>query len=421
MQSHTKAQLNAEDLDSLEEGCPNANPLAPLYRDFQVDASERILLTGHSHQAWPDCAKEGVLAAYQDAATHVDEKWERALQVAKRIKSEFARLMDDSSGAYVLGQNVHELALRCLSALPAYCQGQSLRAPILTTQGEFHSLRRQLDRFAEYGIEIQRVPHDLQLADHIIAALERKPKAHFGAIVLSAVGFLNGLIVPDLERIARAAREYQSPLIIDAYHALNVVPFSIQAQSLDDCFVLGGGYKYCQLGEGVCVLRIPTQRDFRPGLTGWFAEFELRDSLDPNASQLRYPKGAAAFAGSTYDPTSHYRAQAVLDFFDREQLTVNRLRKISQRQITRLREHFESLGLPADIISLADTVPDALRAGFLALRSNSAPKLCQSLRAQGVWTDARGEILRFGPAPYLNDSQLDAGMEALATAVKRLA
>jgi hypothetical protein len=31
---------------------------------------------------------------------------------------------------------------------------------------------------------------------------------------------------------------------------------------------------------------------------------------------VRYGAGAAAFAGATYDPTSHYRGAAVLDFFD---------------------------------------------------------------------------------------------------------
>ncbi len=32
------------------------NALAPHYRHFRV--AERLLLTGHSHQAWPDCGLE---------------------------------------------------------------------------------------------------------------------------------------------------------------------------------------------------------------------------------------------------------------------------------------------------------------------------------------------------------------------------
>jgi kynureninase len=48
------------------------NPLAPYYTRFRV--GERLLLTGHSHQAWPDCAERGQLRAWQDAADYVDGK-----------------------------------------------------------------------------------------------------------------------------------------------------------------------------------------------------------------------------------------------------------------------------------------------------------------------------------------------------------
>ena len=50
--------------------------LAPHYSRFRV--SERLLLTGHSHQAWPDVAFEGQIEAWADAAECVDEKWGRA-------------------------------------------------------------------------------------------------------------------------------------------------------------------------------------------------------------------------------------------------------------------------------------------------------------------------------------------------------
>ena len=52
----------------------------PHYARFRV--GERLLLTGHSHQAWPDVALEGVVEAFDDAARRVDEKWERAFAKA---------------------------------------------------------------------------------------------------------------------------------------------------------------------------------------------------------------------------------------------------------------------------------------------------------------------------------------------------
>ena len=50
--------------------------LAQRYRSFRV--SERILLTGHSHQAWPDVAWEGIERSWRDATDLVDLKWDRS-------------------------------------------------------------------------------------------------------------------------------------------------------------------------------------------------------------------------------------------------------------------------------------------------------------------------------------------------------
>ena len=60
--------------------------LRPLYSAFL--APGRVLLTGHSHQAWPDCARDGHLEAWDDAAELVDDKWERAFAKADRVRRE---------------------------------------------------------------------------------------------------------------------------------------------------------------------------------------------------------------------------------------------------------------------------------------------------------------------------------------------
>ena len=74
---------------------------------------------------------------------------------------------------------------------------------------------------------------------------------------------------------------------------------------LEQAFVVGGGYKYCQFGEGVCFLRIPADCSARPILTGWFSEFgELADN--PGAGPVAY---ATARIVRRFDlrPVSHYR------------------------------------------------------------------------------------------------------------------
>ena len=58
------------------------NPLAAHYSRFGV--AERLLLTGHSHQAWPDVGFEAQQRAWLDAAELVDDKWPRAREQAAR-------------------------------------------------------------------------------------------------------------------------------------------------------------------------------------------------------------------------------------------------------------------------------------------------------------------------------------------------
>jgi kynureninase len=372
------------------------SPLAPHYSRFRV--AERILLTGHSHQAWPDVAFEAQQRAWLDAAELVDGKWDRAFEQAARVRAGFARLLGDVPENIALGQNTHELVTRWLSALPL-----TMRRRIVTTSGEFHTIRRQLDRLAEEGLEIVRVP--ARPVEELAARVAREVDDRTLAVMVSSVLFETAEIVPDLHGIAAACDAHGVPLLVDAYHHLNVVPFNVRAMGLEDAFVTGGGYKYCQLGEGNCFLRVPPGTRLRPVLTGWFAEFQALETANRQPGEVPYPAGAAAFAGATYDPTSHYRAAAVFDFHAAQGLTPDRLRAVSVSQVGLLNNAIAALDLDPSRAHVVD-MPADRRAGFLAVRSPHAADLVRALRQAGVSADSRGEILRLGPAPYVSDEQL---------------
>ena len=63
------------------------NKLATHYSAFNV--GKRLLLTGHSHQAWPDVAMEGIKKSWEDAALLVDEKWGKAFGKAQEVRDGF--------------------------------------------------------------------------------------------------------------------------------------------------------------------------------------------------------------------------------------------------------------------------------------------------------------------------------------------
>ena len=118
--------------------------------------------------------------------------------------------------------------------------------------------------------------------------------------------------MPGLAALAGACRRHGAEVVVDAYHALGVMALPVRELGVADAWVVGGGYKYLQLGEGNAFLRLPAHADrIRPVVTGWFAEFaELTEAeRTPAASGTR--PAASAFAGATYDPTSHYRAARV--------------------------------------------------------------------------------------------------------------
>jgi kynureninase len=389
---------------TLESLRGNPNALSVHYGRFGV--ATRLLFTGHSHQAWPDVALHGQIEAFTDASSTVDGKWELAFRKAERLRSAYGDLLGDPGGTIALGANTHELVLRFLSSVDL------MRRPrLVTTDGEFHTLRRQLARLAEEGVEVVRVsaaPVDT-LAERVAAEVNDRT----AAVLMSSVLFQTSRIVPNLAVVAAACERAGVELLVDAYHALGVVPFS----ALAEAWVTGGGYKYLQLGEGNCFLRVPPHAaQLRPVITGWFAEFE--DLAAKASGRVGYASGSDRFAGSTYDPTSHYRAGAVLDFFASQNLTPEFLRAVSLHQNGLLAARFDELDAPADVITRDRSAPREAFGGFLALTSPRAGELRKQLAERGVLTDSRGDTLRFGPAPYLSDSQLEAAIATLGELVR---
>jgi kynureninase len=386
------------------------NPLARHYSRFRV--AERLLLTGHSHQAWPDRGFAAQQQAWLDAAELVDDKWQRAEARASDVREGFARLLGDTGANIALGQNTHELVTRWLSALPL-----RERRRLITTDGEFHSLRRQVDRLAEEQVlDIVRIPARPcdALASRLAAAVDDRTASG----MVSSVLYETAEIVPGLDLVAAACRRHGAALLVDAYHHLNVVPFDLVRMGLEDGFVTGGGYKYCQLGEGNAFLRVPPDCRMRPVLTGWFAEFAALEHA--GSPRVTYGAGALAFAGATYDPVSHYRAAAVFEFQAEQGLTADRLRTINQQQVALLKSGIETLDLDEHVARI-EPMPDDRRGGFLAVRSSHATDLSRALRRHGVLTDARGDVLRLGPAPYLADEQLRRAADALGVVVRERA
>ena len=222
--------------------------------------ADRVLLTGHSHQAWPDVARAGLAAAFDDAAAHVDDKWQRATEVADGLRAAVVRA-HRRCGRPDRARPEHAragLALP-LGARPAPATATGHHA------GEFHSLDRQLRRLSEEGVEVSlRGRRAARLAAR--SARRGNRRTHRGAPGLDRavrdVGVDSATCgMRSRRRSASAPRCCSTPITPSTSCRSGST-----SSGRDPVFVTAGGYKYAQWGEGCCFLRVPPATAAAPGL-----------------------------------------------------------------------------------------------------------------------------------------------------------
>jgi kynureninase len=252
------------------------------YSDF-LSSSDRILLTGHSHQAWPNQARKGVIQAFEDAALYVDDKWNMVFKHTDQVRTFIAQYCHAHPDEIALGQNTHELFTRFLSALPL-----DQKNKIVVSTGEFHSVYRQLVAFQRSNPLVSSTPKVVWVDEFPVSTLADR-LAHevdstCSAVICSTVLFQTGTQVPHLQELASRCTQHEVRLFLDAYHSFQSTPFDLNTFDPNDLVYLsGGGYKYAQWGEGACWLRVPAHDHIQPSFTGWFSDFEhLHEPRNPH-------------------------------------------------------------------------------------------------------------------------------------------
>lgn len=370
----------------------------------------RIQLTGHAHQAIPDVAEQGYREHWDVLNKYGEERWEEVFARAFKVREGFAQMIDSRSENIALASNVHDLVVRFLSALPL-----KERPRIVSTDAEHPSIARQLERLAESSIELITVP--AVPAESLVERLAAQLNDKTAALFLSSVNFVSGHLALELDTLMPRCQAKGVELFVDAYLSVNVQNFSLQDYNLDQAFVVGGGSKYCQMANGCCFMHVPSGRDYRPLVTGWFGNFDpLLDN--PAATPIAYADDASRFDGSSYDALSHFRATHVFDYFRNRGLTIDLLHDVNDHQKMVLVREFERCDLNDRIITLSTQLE--YFGGFVSFKSPYSQQLCEKMRDRGVHTDYRKNWLRMGPAPYLCDEQLSDGIIALQESVKEL-
>jgi selenocysteine lyase/cysteine desulfurase len=231
-------------------------------------APDRLHFAAHSHHLWPDASFEAQQQAWLDANIHADRKWDlvfgEVIPDAQRHVA--AELKLPSPDSVVFSSNTHDFLLRLFSGF----QRKPVR--ILASDGEFHSFRRQAERWEEAGeavvTRVPLAPFD-SFADRFVEAARN---GEHDWIVVSQVFFRTGGLFDRIDDLAALARPQGPWVMIDGYHGFMAAPTDLSAVA-DRVFYVAGGYKYAMAGEGACFLHAPPGFCPRPVATGWFAEF----------------------------------------------------------------------------------------------------------------------------------------------------
>jgi kynureninase len=384
--------------------------LAAAFARFRNADPERLHFAAHSHHLWPDVARDAQVRAWDDAARWADDKWDNVLgTVWRSVSAGIARhlgLADPTS--LVPAPNTHEFVNRLLSCCPTE------RVPrILTTDGEFHSFRRQSERLAEDGlIALHAVAAEpfATLADRLVAAAHKlKPDL----VYVSQVLFSSGFALTDLSALVAHLAAPDRLIVIDGYHGFLARPTDLAAIA-DRAFYVAGGYKYAMAGEGACFMHCPPGIAPRPRNTGWFASF---GALAATGQRVAYPQDGWRFAGATFDPTALYRMRAVLEWLAAEDIDAT----LIHRHAVALQDQFMTAMARAPIGPFAAdhlVVPlgEPARGNFLAFEHPQAAQWCARLHAAGIVTDVRGTRLRLGFGLY----HTAADVERLVARLRRL-
>ncbi|WP_237058597.1 aminotransferase class V-fold PLP-dependent enzyme [Microbulbifer sediminum] len=379
------------------------------YRQFLQGAAESaasgakapLHMACHSHHYWPDITLEAVQQYWQDSARLADSKWGPIFeQKIPAWQAAVARVLNlPAPDRIALAPNTHELVFRLISAFDL---SRPLR--ILTTDGEFYSFTRQLQRLEEEAnVEVTRIhkePYDT-LAERFEQELHH---GHYELAYASQVFFDSGIAFPDLAGIAGRKPE-RTEFVIDGYHGYFARPTDL-GEIADKVFYTAGSYKYQGAGEGLCFMSIPAGCTLRPLYTGWFADMA---ELENRADQVGFADNWLRFAGSTMDYSTLYKAVAILELFEREGITVEKIHEYVRGRQQQFLATMDSAGHP--LLNRQNLIYHDLERGhghfftFDCTTAQRARQLQEELLTRGVLCDRRQQLLRLGFAIYQDENE----------------
>ncbi len=340
------------------------------------------------------------LAEYAESWNTLGVKaWaDRWWQIPVEVGNIVAPLMGAAAGTVAMVPTVSQAQAMIVSALTYTPE----RNEIIMTALDFPSVRYVTDELApKLGARVTVVPTDDNLsidAQRVVDAISSRTKL----VAISHVLFKSAFIM-DVAPIIAKAHAVGALVLLDAYHAVGVIPVDVATLGAD--FYMGGVLKWLCGGPGGCFLWVSPEQSatLRPVLTGWQAHqrpFAFEPSLAP-------ADGAWRWLGGTPTVPALYAAIDGPRIVGEAGLPA--IRAKSQRQTARLIALADERGFAVHAPRDA-----AQRGGTVAFDVPHGPAVAQALLSRDIVIDYRpGAGIRVAPHFYTTDEELEAAVAAL--------
>ncbi len=369
-------------------------------------ASPRIYLANHMLGRPLDQAQADVAECTQVWAEELRGAWDPWLAEEQRYRTSIASLIGLARPDCVIPKVSAGPALRTvLNGLP-------VGATVLTTRGEFASVSVVLAQYAAQGrIQVcfaEPDEHGRWTASQVTDALHSASPVKL--VVLSHVFYADGQLLGSMREIAAACHEQGAELLVDCYHSLGIVPFSMEELGCD--YLIGGCYKYLRGGPGVAFLalapHVVDQPDRQPRDSGWFAMEPGTDPWVIGGPQLR--AGGEGWLNGSPAVMTYYQARSGLAFT--QAIGVERLRAYSLGQLQFLKAELAARGL-------ASNGGDAGHGAYLTVAVPQAAEAVLRLAEQGIVLDQKDGRLRVCPDCLTTRDELARAAAAIDTCIMR--
>jgi kynureninase len=320
--------------------------------------------------------------------------WQLPIEVGNVV----APLIGAPMGSVAMVPTVSQAQAMIVSAL-TYTHD---RNEIVMTALDFPSVRYVTDELApKLGARVTVVDSDDNIGidvQRVVDAITVRTKL----VAISHVLFKSAYIV-DVTPIIAKAHAVGALVLLDAYHAVGVIPVDVIALGVD--FYMGGVLKWLCGGPGGCFLWVSPEQSqsLRPVLTGWQAHqrpFAFAPTLEPASEAWRW------LGGTPTVPALYAALDGPAVVVDAGMAAV---RAKSQRQTARLIELADARGFAVH----APRDPER-RGGTVAFDVPNGSAVAQALLSRDIVIDYRpGAGIRVAPHFYTTDEELETAVTVL--------